>query len=744
MDPTLIAAARQLAQNPEAVPDVEAYMRNATQGKYGKQDAADYLSTINTNLSMGNIGRSMVQGATMNFGDEAMDKIPASVRSGISTGLNNAPMGIGPVLQQLTSDLGSSGADMRAKDAAFSQAHPIADFLGRGVGAAGAMVGSGAALSEIGLGRLAAKAPATVRALYAMLKGGTIGYGTGTAMDAGNQEGPKDWKAAATSFPAAAGGLLGVGIPAVAGAVGYLARPNAQGANRIGTAVRQSKSLQALRDRWQQFQDAGLGEQTTPGDLSGPLGGARKFVMQNSEEAAADAVPFFEGRQAGATGRMVQSIRKLNPEFGGAPLSNDWRQMDLKALIKSWREGPSGYDALNPDQTTVPNTNMTAKPAVAPASSPEADTHAAFAKTFNSDPATMAKNIVSQPGNAGTPAAKNAQAFLDHMGDTGSPAEPVNPPVLGKPGGVASAFAKAQQVGIIKDIPTEDASLGKLMHIKSQLSDMADQKITAGGGKSFEGFALKQAAQDLEDHMAAGNPEYLRANREYTVMKSASRTVEEGRNAWNAGDPEVLQRKMDAMTPANKLEFRRAIASDLNQQFNETGAQGNAARSILDASQQRNIGNASPATQMKLKVLFGNDDNYTKFMEHAGLEHQMAAAKSSYVGSDSYKNFKAGSNEPIAMALGGAGQTFASTGSNMAQSTIRRSIAKYAFNKLNGAAADAMHGELNTPGAAHMEAWLRSLEGKNVPSIVGTGAVTAAPTATSAGLAALKKHFAQF
>jgi hypothetical protein len=197
------------------------------------------------------------------------------------------------------------------------------------------------------------------------------------------------------------------------------------------------------------------------------------------------------------------------------------------------------------------------------------------------------------------------------------------------------------------------------------------------------------------------------------------------------------------MGPANQLEARRALAADLNQQFNNSGGQQNIARQILDASQQRNIGNAPPAVQARLKVLFGNDDNYTKFMEHAGLEHQMAAAKSSYVGSDTYKNLKAATAEPIAMAMHGTGQTFAPSASNMIQSTLRRTGVKWVLNKMNEGAANEMHDVLNTPGADAVERLLRGLSPGTNP-LVGAGSTVGAPAAISAGAASLKKHFAQF
>jgi hypothetical protein len=755
MDPILIAAARQLMQQPDDA-DGEAFMRQATGGKYGADDATGYLKTINTGVTPANIGRSLVQGATMGFGDDAVDAMGPSKTHGLTSAVLDAlSPGMGRIATLVQNSLGTSGEDMRARDAAFGQAHPWLNAAARMAGGAGAAVGASAALPELGLGTAVAKAPAAIRAAYALLKGSLTGYGIGATTAAGDQENPeggKDWKGAATSLPAIGGTLLGAGIPAAIGTANYIARPTAQALNRVGTAVTQSKGIQALLARLEQFKAAGLGDQVTLGDLSGPMGAARKFTLQNSEEAAAAAVPQLEGRQALQTKRLMQTLRTLNPEFGTDPLSNKDRLGTLAAKLKAWREGPNGYDALNPDQTVVPNTNLVPKAPVVPEASDAATAHLTLANSFNKDPAEFANTILSRSentgafpsrfGNTGNPAAQNAQAYLDHMSAVHlATGEPVTPAILTKPGAVASALAKAQQVGIIKDIDPETATLGKMMHIQQQLQDRADVAITAGGGRSTEGFALKKAAQALDAHLAENNPDYLRVNNEYKGHMRNKAAVKAGMNAWNGGDPEVLLKTAQGMSDEALLEFRRSIASSLNQQFNKTGILGDAARSILDASQEANIGNASPATQMRLKMLFHNDENYNVFMKHAALEHQFATAKSAYTGSDTYRNWKAATTEPVSMTLAAGSSGFAGSGTNLPKSSAIRMAMRWANGQLQGQAANEMHDMLNTPGATNIEAFLRSL-GKTTP-LVGPGATTAAPAAAGSAIAALQKQLTQ-
>lgn len=126
--------------------DLDAYIREETQGEYGINDAKALLDSISSEINAKNLGRSAVQGALFNFGDEIIGALPG----------------------------GEARAEkMRLEDDLFKQEHPVVDAV---AGAAGGIAVPGGMMAR-GL-RNAASLPRAV----------TLGAGAGAAYGAGGAE----------------------------------------------------------------------------------------------------------------------------------------------------------------------------------------------------------------------------------------------------------------------------------------------------------------------------------------------------------------------------------------------------------------------------------------------------------------------------------------------------------------------------------------------------------------------------
>src|ERR1019366_6489092 len=139
MNPELIKAARAAMQLPDGA-DVEGYMRQATGGKYGFDDATAYLKTINAGVTPSNVARSVAQGVTMGNTADLVDA--SNAHPGFLDAVEGAVPGLGSALRLGQHALGSSGQDVRAKDAAEAQAHPVLNAVGNVSGGVGAAVGA--------------------------------------------------------------------------------------------------------------------------------------------------------------------------------------------------------------------------------------------------------------------------------------------------------------------------------------------------------------------------------------------------------------------------------------------------------------------------------------------------------------------------------------------------------------------------------------------------------------------------
>lgn len=261
-----------------------------------------------------NIGRSAIQGATLNFGDEILGMLPEWLGGGEQ-----------------------AKEEMRANDKAFSKAHP---FVSGAANVAGGFVLPGGAAAKGLKGSLGVT--------KTILKGAGIGGIAGALSGAGASEGGLGERASAAVVPGALGAGLGAVIPGLPAAVRAGFSPTARARNRVGDAVRRSGGAGALQGRLKEFVDAGRGQDVTMGDLTLPLQQATDFAANASDETAELVSKIAGPRQASAPGRILNDVTRKTKN----PVADDIVN-ELAKDTQTWADGPTGYGGLRSQNPVI-------------------------------------------------------------------------------------------------------------------------------------------------------------------------------------------------------------------------------------------------------------------------------------------------------------------------------------------------------------------------------------------------------
>ncbi len=324
-DPILDRIVKQLAEARAAFPsdfaqlkpaELEQIIRAKSQGKYGLADL--------TQLDARNVGRSIAQGLSMNWGDELMGLVKGE-------GAKN---------------------EMRLRQDLFHQAHPAADIA--------TQVVSGAAPA------LLAPEVKGASLLGTMLRSAGIGAGMGAAAGAGQAEDGRKLGGAVV------GGALGAGVgAAVPGIVGgfraAVSDPHAAAVARIASAIRKSGGTDVVRGAAQDMARNGAGADVMLADLSPFLRNQADFAATNSEDVFVPLAERLAQRQAGQSDRLLQGARDLiEPKLPGAATTP---AADQQAALEETRRfaAMKNYDALRESGArfnTDPLASALKKPAV--------------------------------------------------------------------------------------------------------------------------------------------------------------------------------------------------------------------------------------------------------------------------------------------------------------------------------------------------------------------------------------------
>lgn len=268
--------------------ELEEYVREESQG------AASLRDLFPTNVSPRNLGRSAVQGATFNFGDEVLGWLGAK----------------------------DAQAEMRLREELFRADHPAADAI---AAIGGGLVASGGAAA----GRRAATG--VPRAANSVLRGMKAGTAAGAASGAGAGTDARSRTRGAVTG-GAAGAALGAAIPAVANVARYAVSAPNRAARAADTEIRRAGGNRALFNRVQQFISGGRGKEVVLGDLSEGLTAQTDVAANNSDVARAEIGRVMGERQREAPQRILRDVRSTT----GMPAGRKTRVRELTTDRDTW------------------------------------------------------------------------------------------------------------------------------------------------------------------------------------------------------------------------------------------------------------------------------------------------------------------------------------------------------------------------------------------------------------------------
>lgn len=685
--------------------DVDAFVKRETNGQFGVADFNKLLaSQPSSDISLRNLGRSAMQGATFDFADEALGALPKWLGGG-----------------------DAAKEEMRLRGDLFNRDHPVAD--------AAASIGGALLPSVASFGTLAPEAEGVAAGKAAVTAGKAIVHGmkVGAATGALGAMGRTDDSDTAgdvlqkTAIGAGMGTTLGAAIPAAVGTAKYLFGKVDLGNGIKVSNVALTQLQKAVAESGypdpaggaqlhgepaiQQFlidaNRAGRGKDVMFADASDRLRSAIDFAA-NANPNVRDVVDrAARERQGGMVDRLKDTMRKA---FGMGPNAElpfvDRRQEALANARSSWASGPSGYGGLEDSFTEVPNT-VFPSPALKDAQAALEAGKQRMAQ-YGALPGSKAHDSVIKP----------LQDAVDNL-TAGSPqAQNFANTILSQPK-VKSALEMAKTLGEIGAVPEprDLASPEKLLHFRSLVSTMEQ---TAWNTKGRGGLAdkLSSALEVIDDHLGQNLPGFADVNAEYRTRMGLERALQAGNNAWT-DDPRKIPAALARMTDMEKSQYRYGLASAYTKQLNAAQTNRDIAARLVQPSDQ-------DAT--RLAAVFGDKPTFDRYLAAAKEEANMAKLRGTAQGSPTQRRAAAASafsTEPIHTAIAGMSRS-AVTGTGIARAMIARHIRESAKAQLNSLVAPQIAAPLLTQGTPAIDAMLKQIV-QTVPSGVGAGASTAAP-----------------
>ena len=278
----------------------EQFVRENTNGKFGVQDAFDLISGVDTGINPRNIGRSLVQGATFNFGDELLGLISPNAKE-----------------------------EMRLREEMYGQEHPYAKMAGEMVGgfAVPGMGAAKAAKGAVGVGS-------------AIARGAAIGAGAGALAGVGAGESAGERVSGAVTG-GVTGGALGATLPAVLGTTRLAVSPTARFQRKLAEKIDDAGGVSKLREKLGEFNAAGKRDEVIFGDLTPDTQELLRFVANNDEKAFVKLKTLTAGRQGTMADRMLRDFKRI---AGNPHASTELRAM--KKSLDEWARGPEGFEGL--------------------------------------------------------------------------------------------------------------------------------------------------------------------------------------------------------------------------------------------------------------------------------------------------------------------------------------------------------------------------------------------------------------
>ncbi|HZR02326.1 MAG TPA: hypothetical protein VFA81_04030 [Burkholderiales bacterium] len=422
-----------------------------------------------------------------------------------------------------------------------------------------------------------------------------VGAGTGAVLGAVNGAGAAgpDNRVSGAATGGAGGAVLGGTLSPVLGAIADKIAgrvPLTSAEQRLATVAAKDPSWQTTLAK---LQAAGRGDQATLADLSPPLAAeADRVATANSDaHAAIDAVT--RSRAAGQGDRLLNDVQNVT----GNPIA-DQRLDELAASRRAWAN--DAYDKLREANKDIDWTSLAAtlqKPGVKQAW----------------QQARLAGDIVSD-----SPADRLFQSLSEQNPEADA-------------GTIRDAMKTVPSLqSMIEKGGTRPATFADLQSFDQMLDGRISTAYRAGNGNLAKAYQTVQSA--VKDALGK-DPNYAPVQAEYAQRKGLEEAVEAGVEAWGKSDTRALAKQMAAFSPAEQAEFRRGMASQLIDQLRSTSTNRNQAAQLMSAS---------PATQDKLQIVFGDQPTFQKFVQQVESEAQLARLQKATGGSPTAPRTEAG------------------------------------------------------------------------------------------------------
>jgi hypothetical protein len=219
------------------------------------------------------------------------------------------------------------------------------------------------------------------------------------------------------------------------------------------------------------------------------------------------------------------------------------------------------------------------------------------------------------------------------------PLKPETVKVLGQPV-VSAAFKKARETGMIGDTPDMGRpSFQHLQDMKETLDDAVSKAFRDGHGNL--GTRLGEARDAIVAELQRV-PGYAEISAGYGAKKATEKALVNGMKAWNVEDPNELAKAVEAMKPEALEQFRYGLASKMVSKLQNVRTNRDAAKEIMDRSE---------SMDGKLKLVFGTEENYNRYLFRVEQEAKLAKAKGMFGNSATARRLQGAGFDPIEMGL---------------------------------------------------------------------------------------------
>jgi hypothetical protein len=173
-------------------------------------------------------------------------------------------------------------------------------------------------------------------------------------------------------------------------------------------------------------------------------------------------------------------------------------------------------------------------------------------------------------------------------------------------------------------LDTTAASMETLDHVKRGLDDVLEGYRDTTTGKLVldeSGKAVNQTRIDFVNNLDRMNPEYKAARAAWGGPSQSMEAASLGRQ-YAKGDPEVMWKRFGAMSETDKDFFRMGVAREIQDKVANTKDGHNVVAKIFGSKAQRE----------RLRSLFRNDADFSKFERAMKEEGRMVASENKVTG----------------------------------------------------------------------------------------------------------------